>query len=170
MAGLLWAAIVLAVVTTAPEDGANIGAGLLFLIAVPCTVTAVALRLVSRRRQPSAVGPHPSPAGGALATQSVVTTVGSNPIASWALAVGIIGLALAFTPIAGTEAAYVAGVAVSSVLCLGAVVLGWLGRRRAAARHGANSGLALAGIIVGASGLGVQGLVILELVLLTGTP
>jgi hypothetical protein len=45
----LWAGAIAGTVSTAPEDGANIGAALLALFAVPLSVAASILLLMSRR-------------------------------------------------------------------------------------------------------------------------
>jgi hypothetical protein len=62
VAVLLWLVIVAAVVTAAPEDGANIGAGLLFLLAIPCTVAGATLLITTRRAGQLPVSVQPDPA------------------------------------------------------------------------------------------------------------
>lgn len=167
-AGALWVLIVVAAVTASPEDGANIGAGMLFLLATPCTVTGVTLLLTSRRagQPPMAVRSDPaSSPPSAVATQATGRGAQTNGIASWALVLGIVGVVLNFAPIGATEVAYWFGVAVAVAICSLAVALGCLGLRRAQARGGVNRSLALAGVIVGATGLGWNLFLIPELVL-----
>lgn len=172
VAALLWVVIVVAVITTRPEDGANIGAGMLFFLAVPCTITGVALLAADRRagQEPAPGIPAPgSSSGGAAARQPTGSDTQNNPVASWALALGIVGVVLSLAPIGATEAAYWIGLAVAFVVCLVATLLGWLGLRRARARGGVNRSLALAGTIVGTTGLGLNLFLIPELILfLTG--
>lgn len=166
---MLWMVIVVAVVTTAPEDGANIGAGLLFLLAVPCTITGATLLITSRRGGQLPMAGRSDPASSPASEMAMPATgrgAQTNGIASWALVLGIIGVILVFTPIGASEVAYWTGVAVAVVVCSLAVALGWLGLRRARTRGGVDRGLALAGTIVGATGLGWNLFLIPELVLL----
>ncbi|WNV77164.1 hypothetical protein [Geodermatophilus sp. DSM 44513] len=168
VAVLLWLVFVIAVVTTAPEDGANIGAGLLFLLAIPCTVAGATLLITTRRGGHLPVSGQQDPAlspAGAMAVPATSAGTWSNQAALWALVVGIVGVVLVLTPIGATEVAYWTGVAAAVVICLVAVVLGWLGLRRARARGGVRWHLALAGVVLGATGLGWNLFRIPELIL-----
>lgn len=49
VAVLTWVAGIVIIADTPPEAGANIGAGLLFMLAIPCTVAGVVLLLANRR-------------------------------------------------------------------------------------------------------------------------
>lgn len=168
MAVLLWLVIVVAVVTAAPEDGVNIGAGFLFFLAVPCTVAGATLLITTRQggQLPMSVQPDPAlSTGSAMPMPATSSRAQSNRPARWALAFGIAGVVLVFTPIDATEVAYWTGVAVAVAVCLVAVVLGWLGLRRARAGGGVNREIALAGVVIGATGLGWNLFLIPELIL-----
>ena len=166
MAVLLWGVVVVALVTARPEDGANIGAGLLFILAVPCTVTGVAL-LIANRPAGQRSAPEPPPPD--MSSSSPAETSGSdmqnNSVASWALRFAIFGVALALAPLGTSEPIYFVRLGVALLVCLGATLLGWLGLHRARARGGAGRSRALAGTIVGGTGLGLNLPLIPELVL-----
>ena len=49
VATAMWALILLAVVTTDPDEGVNIGAALMALLALPLSIAALVTLLVSRR-------------------------------------------------------------------------------------------------------------------------
>src|SRR5688500_8205666 len=97
VAAVLWVVVVVATVTTSVDEGANIGAGMLFLLALPCTVTGVVLIGAGSRPSPQPWGappgsPHP---GGTLLAAPIAPVVpsasGSDP-AGWGLALGIAGI------------------------------------------------------------------------------
>ena len=57
-ASVLWALVVAAFLTTGPDDGVPIGAGLLYILAVPLSVTS-SVTLISSLRTTSATASPP---------------------------------------------------------------------------------------------------------------
>jgi hypothetical protein len=154
----MWAVIVAAILSTTPDEGASTGAGLVFLLAVPCTVTGLALIAGSRRPlpPPSRIRPAPSP------------EVSVKTATSWSLGLGIVGLLLGYVPFTGAEPTVAVQAAATLLAGGAAVVLGGLALR-GARRHGASTGLALAGTIVGAATLGLHGVMLPGLIGLLAT-
>jgi hypothetical protein len=164
----LWLAVVVAVVLTPVDEGANIGAGMLFMLAVPCTVTGLALFLTGRPgRQQAPWGPapaqYPHPGGTLLAAPVAPPFVGNGP-AGWGLGLAITGFVLSWTPI-GSETAYFVIVLVAAALGLAGAGLGGVGLRRVGEGRAGRRELALAAVIVGLAGAGLQVFVVLEAVL-----
>jgi hypothetical protein len=168
VAGVLWAVVVGAVFLTPVEEGANTGAGMLFLLAVPCTVTGLSLLLAGRH------GPSPAPwaappgfpqPGGTLLAEPVAAPAYGNAPAGWGLALAICGFLLVWMPMGGSEAAIYTGVAIGAALSLAGAGLGWQALCRVRAGRATNRGQALAAVIVGLTGVGQQAFVLLELVL-----
>jgi hypothetical protein len=151
----MWAVIVAAIVTTAPDEGANFGAGMVFLLAVPCTVTGLGLIAGSRRPLPPPVGARPY--------RAAAPEVPGNSAVAWSLVVGVAGLLLGFVPLTDSELPYAVQAVATLLAGLVAVVLGGLALRRAR-RRGASTLLALTGTIVGAATLGLHGLMLPELI------
>jgi hypothetical protein len=150
----LWVLVVVAVVTTRPEDGANIGAGFLLLLAVPVTVTGVVLLLVAARRG------MPETPGVAAPDLTGVARPGSAQ-AAWSLALGILGILVGIFGVGPTATGSVAitlvGVAVSGT----AVLLASAVRHRAATPPR----VALGGLVTGIIGLVFAALTVVGLVL-----
>jgi hypothetical protein len=155
VAAILWVVIVLAIVMTPADAGANIGAGMLFLLAVPCTVAGVVLVAAGGSRpspQPWVAPPGSTYPSGTLLAAPVAPvappTAGNAP-AGWGLALAIAGFLVSWVGFGLSEAAFFTGVAVSVALGLAGAGLGWLGLRWVRTGRAGNRGLALSAVIVG---------------------
>jgi hypothetical protein len=168
-AAVLWVVVVLAVVLTPVDEGANIGAGMLFMLAVPCTVIgSVLVSNGGARPQPQPwVAPPPPPYPGGTLLAAPVTSPPAPPAApntpaGWGLGLAITGFVVGWMPFGLSEAAFFTGIAVSVALCLAGAALGWLGLRRVRSGRAGNRGLALAAVIVGLTSAGLNSLLVVE--------
>lgn len=144
---------VVAVVTTSPEDGANIGAGFLVTLAVPAVVTGLVLLTASARQ------PKPS----VVSTDFPGLAVGAGPgsaQAGWSLALGILGILIGIVGVGPTLSISVVITVVGVAVSVTAIMLGRALRRQAAAPGGA-----LGGLITGIIGLAFEVLKVVGLVL-----
>lgn len=149
----LSALFVVGIVTTRPEDGVNIGAGFLFMLAVPATVTGVVLLVVAGRRRAAMALGGPTSSG-------PVARPGSTR-AGWSLALGILGILVAFFPFAATITISAAVIVTDTAASVAAIVLGRAVRREPTGA----TGVALAGLITGIIGLVFAVLQVISLIL-----
>jgi hypothetical protein len=174
VAAALWLVLTIAVAMTPADEGANIGAGMLFMLAVPCTVTGVVLIAAGRSRpapqQWAAPAGSPYPGGTLLAAPvapPVFAPAYGNAPSGWGLALGIAGFLLSWmAPIGISEAAYFLGVAVSVAISLAGAALGFVGLRHVRSGRATSRGLALAAAIVGLTSAGLNSLLVVEGVVL----
>jgi hypothetical protein len=155
----MWAAVVAAIVTATPDGDANVGGGLVFLLAVPCTVTGLGLIAGSR----SPLTPASKPVDAAAVEAS------GRRLAAGSLVLAVAGLVGGYLPLTESEPALAAQAAGTLLAGLAAVVVGGLALRRVR-RRGKSRTLALTGTIAGAVALGLHGYLLTELLgfLVTG--
>jgi hypothetical protein len=151
-AGALWVVIVIAVLTTRPEDGANIGAGLLFMLALPATVTGVVLLAVAARQGTPKLAAPPGLIG--------VARPGTAQ-AGWSLALGILGILMGMLGVGPTVITSVAINVVGVGVSVSAVALA----RAVRSREATPAGVALGGLVTGIIGLVFAALSVAGLIL-----
>lgn len=161
-----WLSIVVAVATANPTDGANIGAGMLFLLAVPCTVAGAVLLTVDWRTRPRASREVSRSGVASDAAHTYGMPSRKNPVASWALGAGIVGCTIFAVPLGFSDRTYLIGLGFAVVLCVTALLLGWLGMRQSRTQDGAGWGPALWATILGLIGLCLNVPLLLEQVFL----
>jgi hypothetical protein len=173
VAAVLWLVVVVATVTTPAEAGVNIGAAMLFTLAVPSTVAGVVLAIAGGSRpaphQPVAP-PRSAYPGTTLLAPPVAPPMAApaygNAPSGWGLALGVAGILSMGGVFGVSDAAVVIGVAVTVALGLAGAGLGWVGLRHVRAGRGGSRGLALAAIIVGITGAALNVFLVIEVVAL----